>query len=46
MRAVVAEAVNDAPVRILLNTGANVSILSTRLARRLGLLNMLRKIEA
>ena len=38
MRAVVAGAVNDAPVKILLDTGANVSILSTRLARRLKLL--------
>jgi ribonuclease HI len=43
MRAVVKGAVEDVNVRILLDTGANVSVLSTRLARRLGLLKHVRK---
>ena len=46
MRAVVCGAVEDVDTRILLDTGANVSILSTRLARRLGLLKYARKDQA
>jgi len=40
---VVCGAVEDVDTRILLDTGANVSVLSTRLARRLGLLKHARK---
>jgi hypothetical protein len=46
MRAVVRGAVEDVETRILLDTGANVSVLSTRLARRLGLLKYARKDQA
>ena len=46
MRAVVSGAVEDMDTRILLDTGANVSVLSTRLARRLGLLKYARKDQA
>jgi hypothetical protein len=46
MRAVVSGAVDDVSTRILLDTGANVSILSTSLARRLGLLKHAQKDKA